>query len=58
MTNKRVIVDIVGGVANVWQIPSGVEVEVRDYDGSEDGAVEDEDKDGNRYLKTVYGRQP
>lgn len=51
---KTVIVDVIGGVANPWQIPEAVIVEVRDYDNGEAAPADDPslrtDKDGNRYC--------
>ena len=57
MTPKnRVIVDVVGGVANPWKIPEGVEVEIRDYDNGEVAPPGEfsRDKNGGRFCRGVY----
>ena len=56
MKKPRVIVDVIGGVANPWKIPKGVEVEVRDYDNGQDAdkGFYKTDDNGARYCRAVY----
>ena len=50
---KIVRIDVAGGVANVWNVPKGVTVILRDYDCTDhSGGLKD--KDGNHYHQTVY----
>jgi len=53
---NRVIVDVIGGVANVWRVPDGIEVEVRDYDNGEASPRSEthRDKNGDRYCRAIY----
>ena len=56
---KRVIVTVNGGVADPFQIPEGVEVEVRDYDNGECAPDDDPsrkvDAMGDLYCEAVFG---
>ena len=59
MSNKvRVIISVHGGVVDPWQIPEGVEVEVRDYDNGECAPEDDPslrvDDMGDRYCEAMF----
>lgn len=49
---KIVRIDVAGGVANVWQVPKGVTVVLRDYDCQDHATPKD--KQGYHYHKTNY----
>ena len=58
MAARRVIVSVSGGVADPFEIPAGVEVEVRDYDNGEEAPDDDPglkvDSMGNRYIEAIW----
>lgn len=55
---KRVIVSVSGGTADPFEIPEGVEVEIRDYDNGEEAPDNDPglkvDSMGNRYIEAIW----
>ena len=59
MANKRIIITVIGGIAEVDQatIPEGIEVIIKDYDI--DGSGEDylrQDENGDNYAETIWTR--
>jgi hypothetical protein len=57
-------ISVVGGVADVWEVPPGVQVIVRDYDDPEHMDYDEAEKlpvddMGDPYVESVYGgREP
>jgi len=52
--NNKILIKVMNGVAHVYNVPQGVEVEVRDYDieGIDRQGIEIlEDEDGEYYVQ-------
>ena len=54
MANKRVVISVSGGVANVDDSPEGVDVIIKDYDVDGCDSVDIKEDENGRYIEGIF----